>query len=744
VTTRGLRRAIFWGTPVVGALATFLAAAPMWHAFPTATIVVLSLIAAVVPSAIVVWASRTRRPIAWSAGISAVALVVALLAVVLREPLGFGDVVRGIGEGPARILSESLPIAAPRWVEAVPFVLTWLTGAVSTELLLRTRRSGPAWATLTWVTSYVVAYLLTVSQGTSQLGWACALLVVIGVLVFARQWAVGFERAGSPEVTADEQTPDDVPMRALVEGALSLVAVTVLCGLVVPNLPGLSGSPVVPKRTPTQRSDAPVVPTSTVAELRGEGSGAPIFDFSADQPTDGYVSFADLDVYNGDTWDFDTTFHPTGGAVPSAAAAPPAGSGPAALDPPRTVVQHYRVVSAPPFEWMPYLERPVQVGGIAVAADADSGMVVPQQPLQAGQSYTVTSEVTPLTLASLRGRELDLPLASSPDANDTEVPLDLQKELKLILLDLESDTSTSTPTATLTYLQSLESAFVHDFSQISTTSSGVGTSFAEIADYTLARRRGTPEQYATVFALLARYLNIPARVVTGFRVLGPGSGETTPGRVYALTAREAWTWVEVPVAGLGWVVVDPTPASVRPPVVPSYAAPTTTTTVPLPDVATNQAGAGHALARPVRHRTAPGGSSPWLVVLVAVAAAGLLFVAQFRLRAALRRRRRRRGDPARRVVGAWAESLDLLSELKVADVPALTSTEVGDVVGDRYGPEARDHVGQIGALADRAIFSTSARFTDADADACWRAYADLRRESFSGLAPAQRAVALLH
>ncbi len=596
---------------------------------------------------------------------------------------------------------------------------------------------------MTWVTSYVVAYLLTVSEGTSQLGWACALLGVIGVLVFARHWAAGFERGSGPDVPADEQTPDDVPVRSLVEGALSLVAVTVVCALVVPNLPGLSGSPTVPKRTPTQRSDAPVVPTATVAELRGEGSRAPIFDFSADQPTDGYVSFADLDVYNGDTWNFDTTFHPTGGAVPSSAAASPSGSLPAAPEPLRTVVQRYRVASAPPFAWMPYLERPVQVGGIAVSADADSGMVVPQGPLQVGQSFTVTSEVAPSTLASLRGRQLQLPLESSPDPNDTEVPLDLQKDLKTILLDLETDTSPSTPTASLAYLQALESAFVHDFSQITTASSGVGTSFAEIADYTLARRRGTPEQYATVFTLLARYLNIPARLVTGFRVLGPGSGETTPGRVYALTAREAWTWVEVPVAGLGWVVVDPTPASVRPPVVPSSAAPTPTTTVPSPDVATNQAGAGHALAGPVTHHAGAAGSSPWLVVLLAVVAAGVLFAAQIRVRSALRRRRRRTGDPARRVVGAWAESLDLLSERKVADLSALTASQVGDVVGDRYGPAARDHVTQIGTLADRAIFSTSGRFTDADAEACWRAYADLRRESLSGLAPAKRAVALL-
>ena len=75
-------------------------------------------------------------------------------------------------------------------------------------------------------------------------------------------------------------------------------------------------------------------------------------------------------------------------------------------------------------------------------------------------------------------------------------------------------------------------------------------------------RAATPEQFATFLAVVARYLGVPSRVVTGFRV--PAAASATgplPAGDYSLTNRDAWTWDELPLAGVGWVVVDPTPAA---------------------------------------------------------------------------------------------------------------------------------------------------------------------------------------
>lgn len=69
-------------------------------------------------------------------------------------------------------------------------------------------------------------------------------------------------------------------------------------------------------------------------------------------------------------------------------------------------------------------------------------------------------------------------------------------------------------------------------------------------------RRGFCEHYASSFAVLMRAAGIPARVVTGY--LG---GELNPlGRYMVVRQADAHAWVEIWLAGRGWVRVDPTAA----------------------------------------------------------------------------------------------------------------------------------------------------------------------------------------
>ena len=48
-----------------------------------------------------------------------------------------------------------------------------------------------------------------------------------------------------------------------------------------------------------------------------------------------------------------------------------------------------------------------------------------------------------------------------------------------------------------------------------------GTSLAQVMNAVTVDRAATPEQFATFFAVLARYLGVPSRVVTGFRARRP-------------------------------------------------------------------------------------------------------------------------------------------------------------------------------------------------------------------------------
>ena len=69
------------------------------------------------------------------------------------------------------------------------------------------------------------------------------------------------------------------------------------------------------------------------------------------------------------------------------------------------------------------------------------------------------------------------------------------------------------------------------------------------------RRRadeGTAEQFASAFAVLARAVGLPTRVVVGFRPVPPG-----PDGVAVVRGGDATAWPEVYFSGWGWVPFDP-------------------------------------------------------------------------------------------------------------------------------------------------------------------------------------------
>lgn len=70
-------------------------------------------------------------------------------------------------------------------------------------------------------------------------------------------------------------------------------------------------------------------------------------------------------------------------------------------------------------------------------------------------------------------------------------------------------------------------------------------------------RRGHCELFASALALMLRSLDIPTRVVTGFR----GGEFDEDSQAYTVRASDAHLWVEVLFPGYGWLVFDPSPQS---------------------------------------------------------------------------------------------------------------------------------------------------------------------------------------
>lgn len=180
---------------------------------------------------------------------------------------------------------------------------------------------------------------------------------------------------------------------------------------------------------------------------------------------------------------------------------------------------------------------------------------------------------------------------------------------------------------------------------------------------------GDQEQYASAFALMARRLGYPVRVVMGF-------APKVTGGTTVVTGDDVTAWDEVAFKGVGWVPFFPTPTKTD--------APKNQTTKPKlepqPQVRQPppQDPKADELLTPVktkdndRKRAAEGFQLPaWAWVVLGVVGIPLLcsFVPLLLIAALKRRRRRKRettGPPDRRAAGAWEELADGYAELGLA------------------------------------------------------------------------------
>ena len=220
----------------------------------------------------------------------------------------------------------------------------------------------------------------------------------------------------------------------------------------------------------------------------------------------------------------------------------------------------------------------------------------------------------------------------------------------------------------------------------------------------LELRRGFCQQFASAFALAARTLGIPSRVVVGFTV-----GDPMPSYLptYAVYGRNAHAWPEILLEGIGWVAFEPTPGRGNP-------ATTSTTGVapqqaPTPPGGTEEA-APPATAPPPSTTSPPTstpedaevgadppspdeGDGPPLVLLLAAAVLALaLAVTVLRWR---RRSRRRDRATALGALAAWSAALSLLDERGLHPGDQETPGEFADRVRRRLGTGAMVELARI-------------------------------------------------
>ena len=225
---------------------------------------------------------------------------------------------------------------------------------------------------------------------------------------------------------------------------------------------------------------------------------------------------------------------------------------------------------------------------------------------------------------------------------------------------------------------------------------------------------GDQEQYTSAFALMARHLGYPVRIVMGFKSHSDGKGTVT------FTGNDVTAWDEVAFQGVGWVPFFPTPTktdapkdqTVKPKLQPQPQVRQPPNTPPKAD----------DLLTPVKTKDNKPPQDKHAFVLPAwayyvigtvllIALAIFVPMAVIALLKKRRRLRRARGPGDRRAAGAWDELVDGFGELGYA-VPKVatrrqTAASLEMQSAEQGIPLEAGALSGLAADADAAVFDGS-------------------------------------
>jgi transglutaminase-like putative cysteine protease len=643
-------------------------------------------VATVAPTVLSALACRRRRP--WPLWTSLALSVIGWLATAILLTFHGHPDLHGIGNGLRDswkgILTTILPAPGSPALLILPQTIIWFAAFAAAETAQRTRtRAAPAIPALA---VFAVALLLGVDGPSSNLPVAAALTGLIIVLMLVRDggriiWVIGWVPVGA----------------ALVAAGL----------LVAPYLPK-SSTPYDPRSAvqapPPQTRDS-VSPLDRVSAWL-QNPAQQMFTVRSTTPQD--TRLAVLDHFDGDTWTDAATFVPAGSRIPGAV-------------PGNTVrVDQNITIQNLPGVWLPAVDRPRSVTGMGVIVDPRSGVITASQPLHPGQSYQVTSQTRVYTTDELADAvpasdaeakaALALPVTSTP-AGRLPAPEWFRQTAQKIIAGQTSPFQDAAKLA-----QYLSTHAKYNVTALS------GHSYQQLEFFLHTSKSGTSEQFATAYALLARAIGLPTRVVVGFR---PGSNNSG---TYQVDSGDVVVWPEVDFAGLGWVRFNPNPEqaskSSR-----SNSVPAGETQQKIESAEKNAASQNKGQGKgktpqlpPVHHPkpSPPKHSTPWWVyALIAVGCVPVLYVLAALIVPMLRRGRRRRADaPAERISGAWQHTLEQLRDVGLRRSTPLTAHEVAGFAISKLSNDSERPLRAMADLVNRSEYAASSP-TPAAADQAW-------------------------
>lgn len=645
-------------------------------------VVAVASVPPVLLSTLISWPRRRTWPL-WASVLATTAAwtLVAAFTLFHGDFTVIGGALRDSWKG---ILTSLLPAPGRPELLVLPHALGWLAGTAGAEIVLRSRTKAAA--ALPAIAVFGVALLLGVGGPGSDAPVVVALVGLAGALMIVR----GGGRAA-----------------ALLAGVPAAAVLGLLAAEAGPSLP-MAGTPYDPRQTvkapPPQQRDS-ISPLDRVSAWL-QTPDQQMFTVRASTPEDWRLAV--LDRFDGVTWTSGARFVPAGGRIP--------GDGRHRS----TRVAQQVTVQDLPGVWVPAADRPRTLMGLSVIADPASGVLTAARPLHPGQSYAVTSMVRDYDPGELADAEpardaeaqaaTALPESPGSTAGDAQVPA--FRKLAERVTD-GADSGFARASALSDYLRTTER---YDVTGLP------GHTYAQLRYFLDSSHRGTSEQFATAFAVLARSIGLPARVVVGFR---PGVGGDG---IWQVRSGDVLVWPEVAFDRIGWVPFFPTPEQAGPSK-KTDGVPAGETQQKLEQAQKNAAarkkagGSGTNTPAPPPRRAAPprpARPTPTRVYAAGAAcAAALLYLLGVLVMPVVRRRRRRgRGTPAARIAGAWEQAIETLT---AAGLPAAGPLTTGEVArfGDGAVAGAGAHLDPLADLVDRSRYS-AAPPEPAAAEAAWR------------------------
>jgi hypothetical protein len=632
------------------------------------------------------------------------------------------DTIRALREGLTHGFSDALGDTLPLRDRQGPLVLitmlSWLCGYVTTDICLRSRLA--AVPLVPPIALLGVSLPLTAPIGGPSIAYIAFFVALAFLAVLLR---------ATPDLSANRsEGVVEIDSRNLVSSRLTIgvplvLIIALLCPLVADATS--SSDPFDPREL---RGD--LVANTTVldplAEYKAIVSRVPsqsLFRVRLNGATAldvGRLPAITLDTFDGVRWTSSGRFEKQGTTASNEA-----------IESTGLPVSAHIFVGRLPNQFLPTIGAFAHIDRRDVLSDGESGDVFTRTAID-GSEYDVEGRIS-----SPSPQQIGAAMAATDEGTLHYTDIDAPVPDKI--RDLADSITSSTTTAgqgVLLLDEYLRTRHTYDL-----TAQG-GSSFGRLERFLGEDRQGTAEQFATSFALMARVLGYPTRVVLGYRITQEKDGVFIP--LDEITTAEYHVWAEVKLAGLGWVTVDSTPKAgqVRPPIQQSQSVATTQP----------QGGGGAQQPREVGPSEAPTTrttDSGYAVLLRRVAIgfglivlAGVLLAGAVLVLKRLRRARRQTGDPAQRMSGAWDEFTDRLAELGV-DLPAsLTPREVSRAATARLGTDTTLPITALSRDLSRAVYARE-QPTAAMADSAWELETMFEANLWSSLPRRERVAARL-